>query len=879
VSEDVPAQLAGFRPGSQLAGYRLEAQVGAGGMAVVFRARDERLGRLVALKILAPGLAADPAFRRRFIAESRAAAAVDDPHIIPVYEAGEADGVLFIAMRFVSGGDLRGVLDREGPLEPDRAAEFVSPVASALDAAHRAGLVHRDVKPANILVDAGADRPDHVYLSDFGVSKGATSSVGLTGTGVYLGTPDYSAPEQIQGGVVDGRTDQYALACVTYQLLTGTVPFERDQGIAVLLAHLSEPPPPLSAGLPAAADQALARAMAKAPEKRYGSCREFADALRAALGLAGYRSRGPVSAPGQPSGEAGNGKPAVPADLAAVATVDSPPGGEPVPAADVSADVSPGTASVTGPTGPAVAAVPPTTVTSGEGIPAAAAASQPTGPATADVDTRASAPNVFAAGQPVPSGPDADRDRARPGRRPRRLLLAIALACAVLAVAGTVPFLLSSSSSNSSSPRTSGSPSSSSGSNGSSSAALTASAPGITPTTITIGSHQSLTGPAAPGYSEIAPASAAYFAYVNANGGVYGRKIVYKYLDDAYDPTTTASVVRQLVLQDNVYAIFNGLGTPTHLAAVSFLNSEKVPDVFVGSGCDCWNAPSTYPETFGYQLDYISEGKILGQYIAQHFKGQRIGYFYQNDEFGMDGVKGLDDEIPASMVVSKQSYITTNVNIAPQVAALRASDAQVVVAFSIPAFTALLKLNSLKLGFNPTLVVSDVGSDPTTLAGLVQAFAKQGGASINGSALINGIITDGYAPPAGDTSNSWIALFKKVHDQYDANAPFDGNVVYGMEAAYTFVQAMLNAGRNPTRADLVSAIEHGLPQGPMVAPFAYSPTNHLGVTGAYLGTIQNGVVVQQGSVLITNTSATGPVTTYAGSEEQAPASGIPSASS
>jgi ABC-type branched-subunit amino acid transport system substrate-binding protein len=424
----------------------------------------------------------------------------------------------------------------------------------------------------------------------------------------------------------------------------------------------------------------------------------------------------------------------------------------------------------------------------------------------------------------------------------------------------------------------SSSSSSSASSSTSSNAALTASAPGITPTTITIGSHQPLTGPAAPGYSEIAPAASAYFAYVNANGGVYGRKIVYKYLDDAYNPTTTASVVRQLVLQDNVYAIFNGLGTPTHLAAVSFLTSEKVPDVFVASGCDCWNAPSTYPQTFGWQLDYISEGKILGQYIAQHFKGKKIGYFYQDDEFGMDGVKGLDYEIPSSMVVSRQTYVPTNVNVAPAVAALKASGAQVVVAFSIPAFTALLKLNSLKLGFNPTLVVSDVGSDPITLGGLVTAFAKQGGATVNGNALINGIITDAYLP-ALSTSDSWYVLFKKIHDQYDAKEPLDGNFFYGMSVAYTFVQAMLNAGRNPTRADLVSAIEKGLPQGPMVAPFAYSSTNHLGVTGAYIGTIQNGVVVQQGSVLTTDTTQSGAITPYTGSEQQAPASGIPSASS
>jgi ABC-type branched-subunit amino acid transport system substrate-binding protein len=421
----------------------------------------------------------------------------------------------------------------------------------------------------------------------------------------------------------------------------------------------------------------------------------------------------------------------------------------------------------------------------------------------------------------------------------------------------------------------SGSSSAGAAAGGSASAALTASAPGITATTITIGSHQPLTGPAAPGYSEIAPASAAYFAYVNAHGGVDGRKIVYKYLDDGYNPTTTSAVVRQLVLQDNVYAIFNGLGTPTHLAVLSFLNSQKVPDVFVASGCDCWDAPATAPETFGWQLDYIREGKILGQYVAKHFAGKKIAYFYQDDEFGMDGVKGLDYEIPKSMVVARQSYVPTNVNVAPQVAALRASGAQVVVSFSIPAFTALLKLTSLKLGFSPALVVSNVGSDPITLSGLLESFAKQGGATVNGNALTAGMISDGYAPSVGDTSDSWITLFKKVHDQYDAKAPFDGNVLYGMGAAYTFVQAMLKAGRNPSRADLVSAINGGLPQGPVVAPYAYSATDHDGVTGAYIGIINNGVLTQEGPVLVTDTTASGAITSYTGTEVQAPASGVP----
>ena len=292
--------LAALAPGSRVAGYLLEEEVGAGGMAVVFRARDEQLDRVVALKVLAPGLAADEEFRRRFLRESRAAAAVDDPHILPVYEAGQAGGVLFIAMRFVPGGDVRGLLRREGPLAPVRVAAVISPVACALDAAHGAGLVHRDVKPANMLVDARPGRPDHVYLSDFGLAKGGAGPA-LTGTGLMLGTAAYMAPEQIQGQVVDGRADQYALGCTAFELLCGTVPFVRDQDMAVIWAHLSVPPPPLASrcrGVPAGVDEVLGRALAKAPGDRYASCGEFAGALRAALGLPAY-DRDPGAAPAQ----------------------------------------------------------------------------------------------------------------------------------------------------------------------------------------------------------------------------------------------------------------------------------------------------------------------------------------------------------------------------------------------------------------------------------------------------------------------------------------------------------------------------------------------------------------------------------------------------
>ncbi len=281
--------LPGFAVGSRVAGYRLEERVGAGGMAVVFRAWDERLDRRVALKILAPALAADEVFRRRFLREAKAAAAVDDPHIVPVFEAGEAAGALFIAMRYVPGGDARSLVRRAGRLSPGRAAAIVSSVAWALDAAHGAGLVHRDVKPANILVDARPGRPDHVYLSDFGLCKGALSWSGPTGSGQFLGTTGYAAPEQIGGKRVDGRADQYSLACSAFELLSGAPPFPREQPQAVIWAHMSEPPPLLTARRPelaAAVDGVLGRALAKAPENRYASCRDFAAALCAALGLA-----------------------------------------------------------------------------------------------------------------------------------------------------------------------------------------------------------------------------------------------------------------------------------------------------------------------------------------------------------------------------------------------------------------------------------------------------------------------------------------------------------------------------------------------------------------------------------------------------------------
>jgi serine/threonine-protein kinase len=282
---DPPREESHLGPGSRIGKYVLEQQIGHGGMAVVFRARDEQLGRPVALKIMAASLAADPEFRERFIRESRAAAAVDEPHIIPMFEAGESAGVLFIAMRYVAGGDVRSLLAREGVLSVAETAAILVAVGSALDAAHAAGLVHRDVKPANMLMDVRNGRPGHVYLVDFGLTKATAGSATLTRSGIFLGTADYAAPEQIGGRRIDGRADQYALACAAVEMLTGQPPFPFDQVIDVLTAHTHQPPSPLSArrlGLPDALDAIVGRALAKSPDDRYRTCGEFSAAFQRA---------------------------------------------------------------------------------------------------------------------------------------------------------------------------------------------------------------------------------------------------------------------------------------------------------------------------------------------------------------------------------------------------------------------------------------------------------------------------------------------------------------------------------------------------------------------------------------------------------------------
>ena len=273
--------------GDEVAGYTLESLLGRGGMGEVFRAVDAHLARAVALKVLAPGLVDDEASRERILRESQLAASIDHPNVIPVYAAGEADGHVYIAMRLVEGSDLRSVLRRDGRLEPARAIALVAQVASALDAAHARGLVHRDVKPSNVLIDSQQER-EHCYLADFGITTTASDLQPVDVSQRLLGTLAYVAPEQVRGDPVDARADVYSLGCLLFECLTGEVPFVRDSDIAVVFAHLEEPPPRPAervGELPSEIDAVIARALAKQPEDRYATCGELVDDARRALGL------------------------------------------------------------------------------------------------------------------------------------------------------------------------------------------------------------------------------------------------------------------------------------------------------------------------------------------------------------------------------------------------------------------------------------------------------------------------------------------------------------------------------------------------------------------------------------------------------------------
>ena len=385
---------------------------------------------------------------------------------------------------------------------------------------------------------------------------------------------------------------------------------------------------------------------------------------------------------------------------------------------------------------------------------------------------------------------------------------------------------------------------------------------GVTETEIRLGSHQPLTGPAA-SYSRVSVAMKAYFDHVNAHGGVHGRRITFLIEDDGYNATTTQTVVRELVEEDEVFAIVGGLGTPTHSAVLDYLKDQEVPDLFVASGAGSWNQPARYPGTFGFQTDYTTEGKIIGNYLAAELSDRMVCAFHQEDDFGREFIAGVETGM-GGPVALRQSYITSNNNVAPQVQAMQVAGCQVVVLATIPSFTAQVLRTADELSFRPQFVASTAGSDYATV-GAILGVDKS---------LLEGLISSGYLPIASNPDDLWIALFQQIINEYGDGGEVDNNVVVGLSIAYLTVQALQRAGKEITVDGLIAAIEEGEFSGPGLVPFGFSPTSHAGYSGGRMSKVTNGAQDYFGPAFVTD-AGSAPVTEYTEPAAVPPPDGIP----
>ncbi|MFI5429712.1 ABC transporter substrate-binding protein [Aeromicrobium sp. UC242_57] len=387
--------------------------------------------------------------------------------------------------------------------------------------------------------------------------------------------------------------------------------------------------------------------------------------------------------------------------------------------------------------------------------------------------------------------------------------------------------------------------------------------PGVTKDSILIGTHHPLTGPAAAGYSTISPATKAYFDYVNAQGGVHGRTITYKVEDDGYNPANTQTVVRELVLKDKVFAIVNGLGTPTHTGVLDFLKTNKVPDLFVASGSR-WNQPEKYPTTFGFQADYTTETKVQATYIKENLAEKKVCFLGQDDDFGEDALKGLTQVLGEEGVAERQKYVTSNTNVAPQIGKLKAAGCEVVSLATVPGFTALAVGTAARLKFAPQWISTSVGADYTTVAGALGDAAP----------LLEGFLSTNYLPSQFDDENPWIQLFKKINAEHNDDAPFTGNTVYGMTVGYLFVQALEQSGEDLTRESLLETMTSGNLDGPGLTGLRFSKDDHSGYGGAQMAKVTGGTQDYFGPVYATDDTDS-PVEEYTEAATVPPTGGIP----
>ena len=356
--------------------------------------------------------------------------------------------------------------------------------------------------------------------------------------------------------------------------------------------------------------------------------------------------------------------------------------------------------------------------------------------------------------------------------------------------------------------------------------------PGVTDDTVTIGAHTPLTGPAAPGYSSVSAGALAYFAYLNDHGGIHGRTINYIVKDDAYNPANTQMVVRELVQDDEVFAILNGIGTAPHTSVLDYLNENQVPDLFVATGSKSWNQPEKYPYTFAFNADYAVEGAALAQYASDEYAGEKICVLGQDDDLGGFILEGVQANLGDSGITHAEEYSTSNPDLTAQVGALQAAGCEINILGTIPAFTALAIGTAARIGWDTKWFATSVGLDYTTLVEILGEDA--------GPTLLANLVGVNYLP-AAYSDGEWTELFREINDTYNDAAPFTGNIVFGMSAAYLFAEALEKAGDSPTREGLLDVIRSGELVGNGIAPLSFSEDNHGSYFTVGIVTMQDGV--------------------------------------
>ena len=361
--------------------------------------------------------------------------------------------------------------------------------------------------------------------------------------------------------------------------------------------------------------------------------------------------------------------------------------------------------------------------------------------------------------------------------------------------------------------------------------------PGVTDTTVTIGTHQPLSGPAAAGYATVSAATSAYFAYVNANGGINGRTIDYIVKDDAYDPVNTQNAVSELVEDEEVFAIVNGLGTPTHSAVLDYLDQEGVPDLFISSGSRVWNQPAVFPNTFGFNAEYVTEGAALAQYAVDQRPDAKVCVLGQDDDYGEGILEGVETVVGANEITEIQIYSTSQEEVTDQIVRLMSAGCEVNILGTINGFTALALGTAAQLEWFPQWYVSSSGADYPTL---VQYLGED-----VGPALLEGMVSVNYLPFSPD--GEWVELFTQINEEYNDGAPFTANTVFGMSAGYLFAEALAAAGEEPTRESLIAAVESGTLRGNGIVPLNFSDDNHAGYQTVGIAVVRGGVQDYEGT--------------------------------